>query len=82
MGVHVEPRIKYTLFSNRPVSAIRNQGRLVFGSNVPHEWLVRGTELHAERGINCWRELVYGGLKRGPVIELGEFSRDVCSLSV
>ena len=43
----------YTLIFNRLVSAIRNQGRLVFSSNVPHEWLVRGTEMHAERGISC-----------------------------
>lgn len=43
----------YTLISNRPVSAIRNQGVLLFDSKVPHEWLARGTELHAERWMNC-----------------------------
>ena len=43
----------YTSIFNRPISAIRNQRRLLFSSNVPHEWLVCGTELLAERGINC-----------------------------
>ena len=43
----------YILIFNRPDSAIRNQGRPVFSSNFPHEWLVCGTEMDAERGINC-----------------------------